>query len=151
MSGPVFLVRHCEAKDALVDPTRPLSDVGREEAARLAQWCVANDVRPHEIRHSGVLRAAQTAEILASRLAPAGGTKKARGLAPDDDPTICAEALLHETSSVMLVSHMPFVGELAALLAGRGASFSFAPGTILSFARAGAGFRLAASFTPRTS
>ena len=147
----VFLVRHGEAKDALVDPARPLSDVGRDDASRLAQWCAKSGVHPHEIRHSGILRAAQTAEILAARLAPAGGVKKARGLAPDDDPSDWAATLAHETRSVMLVSHMPFLGELAELLSAQRTPISFSTGALVSFERVGAVFRSAASWSPFTS
>jgi phosphohistidine phosphatase len=144
----VFLVRHGEACDAIVDPARPLTDAGRDEIARLAEWCAANGVAPQKIRHSGILRAAQTAEILGARLAPSSGVRAVRGLAPDDHADVCAEELKHEPASTMLVTHMPFVGELAALLVGSRAPASFATGSIACFDREGEEFRLAATWSP---
>jgi phosphohistidine phosphatase len=144
----VFLVRHGEACDALVDPARPLTATGRDEAERLAAWCAANGVAPQKIRHSGILRAAQTAEILGARLAPSSGVRAVRGLAPDDDPSQWADELAHEPATTMLVAHMPLLGELAALLVGSRAPTSFATGSIACFERDGGGFRLAASWCP---
>ncbi len=144
----VFLVRHGEACDAMVDPARPLTDAGKGDVARLAEWCAANDVAPQKIRHSGILRAAQTAEILAARLAPSSGVRAVRGLAPDDDPGTWAEELKHEPASTMLVAHMPLLGELAALLLGTGAAASFATAQIACFERDAAGFRLTATWSP---
>lgn len=144
----VFLVRHGEAADAIVDADRPLTAAGRTQAERLAIWCAANDALPDEIRHSGLLRAAQTAEILAARLSPPGGVRVARGLAPDDDPRPWAGELPHETASPMLVTHMPFVGELAALLASRRAPLAFATAEIAVLERDGARFRLVATWKP---
>jgi len=144
----VFLVRHGEACDAMVDPARPLTDAGKGDVARLAEWCAANGVAPGEIRHSGILRAAQTAEILAAWLSPPAGVRAVRGLAPDDDPSHWAEELRHEPEPVMLVSHMPFLGELAALLVGSRAATSFATASIACFDREDGKFRSAATWSP---
>ncbi len=144
----VVLVRHGEACDAVVDAARPLTDAGRADVERLAQWCVEGRVAPTKILHSGILRAAQTAEILAARLAPKAGVRPARGLAPDDGPAPWLEELRHEPEPTMLVSHMPLVGELAALLAARRAPISFAPAAVMIFERDGGSFRVAASWRP---
>jgi phosphohistidine phosphatase len=147
----VHLVRHGAAAPAGQDGERPLTAEGRDAVARLADWCAAHGVAPHAIRHSGILRAAQTAEILAARLAPPEGVRAVRGLAPDDDPQRWADELPHETGSLMLVTHAPFIVELASLLvpgqAGRGAR-SFAPGAIACIERTPGGWRLAATWAP---
>ena len=75
-------MRHGEACDAVVDSARPLTTEGRADIGRLAEWCAGNGVAPQKIRHSGILRAAQTAEILGARLAPSSGVRAVRGLAP---------------------------------------------------------------------
>ena len=144
----VHLVRHGEAASAPVDGDRPLTAAGRDDVGRLAAWCAAHDVHPAEIRHSGILRAAQTAAILAARLAPPGGVRSVRGLAPDDDPAALAADLVHETETILLVTHMPLVGEVAALLDGRRTPVGFVPGQIACFERAGEGFRLAETWSP---
>jgi phosphohistidine phosphatase len=144
----ISLVRHGEAAPAANDGERPLTAAGRAEVARLAEWCAANGVLPRQIRHSGILRAAQTAEILAARLEPPGGTIAVKGLAPDDDPSKWQHELPHETEDVLLVTHMPLVGEVAALLAGRRGAAPFAPGEIACFEPDGAVFRVVASWRP---
>jgi phosphohistidine phosphatase len=144
----VHLVRHGEAAAAPVDGDRPLTAAGRDGVARLAAWCAASGVQPAEIRHSGILRAAQTAAILAARLAPPGGTRSVRGLAPDDEAGPVAAELLHETETVLIVTHMPLVGELAALLADRRTPIPFVPAQIACFDRVGPGFRLKEIWSP---
>ena len=74
--------------------------------------------------------------------------KVARGLAPDDDPAPWADELPHHAETVLIVSHMPFVAELAALLEARGASRSFATAEIACFERQGDAYRLASSWRP---
>jgi phosphohistidine phosphatase len=143
-STTLHLVRHGDAAPAHVDPERPLTPEGRAAVSRLADWCVAHGVSPHEIRHSGILRAAQTAEILAARLSPAGGVRAVRGLEPDDDARSAAQELVHETASVLLVTHLPFVGELARTLCGRPVHFPTA--SIASFERDGDRFRMSATW-----
>jgi phosphohistidine phosphatase len=80
----------------------------------MAAWAAAADIRFDEIRHSGKLRAQQTAEILVEHL----GTKSEAipGLAPNDDPADIAMAVNSEASNIMFVGHLPFLDRLAALL-----------------------------------
>jgi len=144
----VFLVRHGEAAQMSPDGERPLTSAGRDEVARLAAWCAAHGVHPAEIRHSGILRAAQTAAILAARLAPSGGVRSVRGLAPDDDAAPLAAELVHETHAVLLVTHMPLVGELAALLIRRATPIPFTTAQIACFDRDGGVFRLTETWSP---
>jgi len=144
----VLLVRHGEAAQMSPDGERPLTAAGRDEVARLADWCGSNGVAPDEIRHSGLRRAQETAEILAARLTPKRGVRQVRGLAPDDDPAAIAAELVRETDTVLVVTHMPLVGRLAALLAGRRSTIPFSTGQIASFDRDGAGFRLVQTWSP---
>jgi phosphohistidine phosphatase len=149
---PLYLVRHGEAA-AYPDSRgeRPLTAAGADAVRRLAAWCAQNGVAPHAIRHSGLLRARETAEILAAALAPSGGVAQRRGISPDDDAASMAAELRAEIAPVMLVTHLPFVGELASHLVagqgGRGVAW-FAPGSIACLERTASGFRLAASWTP---
>ena len=144
----VFLVRHGEAAQVVPDADRPLTAQGRADVARLAAWCEAHGVAPHEILESGVLRATQTAEILAARLVPAGGSRRARGLAPHDDAGEWAQDLRHRTLPVMLVTHMPLVAELADLLDGRRSSGGFATSAIACFEGDGTALRQTAAWRP---
>ena len=116
----LYLVQHGEAKPEQEDPARPLSERGREEVQRVARYAARLGLKVAEIRHSGKLRAEQTAQILAEALAPSRGVRKAEGLAPLDDPAPRQEELerLVEEGAegLMLVGHLPHLSRLAGLL-----------------------------------
>jgi len=109
----IYLVQHGLAVASEEDPRRPLSAAGIEEVERIARWASAAGLAVAEIRHSGKLRARQTAEILGAALSPAGGVAEAPGLAPNDP----VDALLETLSDrLMLVGHLPFLARLAGRL-----------------------------------
>jgi phosphohistidine phosphatase len=140
---PIYLVRHGEALPGGDDAARPLSDRGRAEIERVAALAVRLGLRAHEIRHSGLARARQTAEILAARLAPPSGVTAAPGLGPADDPSIAARECERQPDLLMLVGHLPHLGRLASLLltghTGR-ELIRFGTGTIAALARGDGGF-----------
>ena len=110
----LFLVRHGEAEKGPDDRARPLHARGREEVAHLAAHLSSLGVRVAEIRHSGKVRAQQTAEILARALhAPLVETD---GMQPDDEPAPLAGKLSAEARDLMLVGHLPHLAVLATLL-----------------------------------
>ena len=111
----LYLVQHGEAKPESEDPQRPLTQQGREAVRLVAAWAARAGVKVDEIRHSGKLRAEQTAGILAERLAPAG-IHSIAGLGPNDEVRPVAEHLERETRAVMLVGHLPFLSHLASCL-----------------------------------
>jgi phosphohistidine phosphatase SixA len=116
----LYLVRHGEAEPAADDELRELTPAGRGSVARLAEVCVAAGVRVDEIRHSPLVRARQTAEILAARLQPLHGLREVSGIGPSGDAELAAIELGLLDADVMVVTHMPFVAELEGrLLTGR--------------------------------
>lgn len=112
----LFLVRHGEARSAIEDPERSLTERGAERVRNLAAWASQAGVKVDQIRHSGKRRAEQTAALLAERLSPAQGTIAVAGLDPDDEVRPVAEALQAVPGSLMLVGHSPFLDSLARLL-----------------------------------
>lgn len=108
----LHLVRHGDARLGIVDSLRPLSPLGRSEVERLAERAAAAGVNVVEIRHSGLVRARETAEILAARLQPARGIAVMSGIRPEDDETTAAAELALLREPVLVVSHMPFVAAL---------------------------------------
>jgi phosphohistidine phosphatase len=111
-----YLVRHGDAVSAVEDPRRPLSAAGRADIERLARWALEREVRVAVIYHSGILRAAETAAILAARLGPPAGVKEHSGLLPEDDPAIAKAELESTEEPIMLVGHLPHMNRLAGLL-----------------------------------
>lgn len=112
----LYLVQHGEARLKSEDPERPLTEQGREDVARVAAFAQRAGVEVHQIRHSGKLRAEQTAAILAEYLQPPDGVVALPGLAPQDDVGPVAELLGRETRPLMFVGHRPFMDRLAGLL-----------------------------------
>jgi len=112
----VYLVQHGEAKPETEDPARPLTDRGREEVQRVAQHAVALGLRVAEIRHSGKLRARQTAEIFAAALSPSHGVREMDGLGPADATGKARAEVESASEPLMLVGHLPHLRRLASLL-----------------------------------
>ena len=112
----LYLVQHGEAKREEEDPSRPLTDRGREEVRRVAEYAARIGVKVDRIIHSGKLRAAQTAEIMAEALKPPKGVERADGLDPLADPKIWAERLREVGEDLMIVGHLPHLSRLASLL-----------------------------------
>lgn len=133
-----YLVRHGEALPEAADPRRPLSRLGETQVERVAQSAVARKARVSAILHSGILRAQQTAEIIARCLLPPAGVRRITGLLPEDDPAIAAAELAAAPESIMLVGHLPHMNRLAALLI-KGdpdrEAVKFAPATLLCVSR----------------
>ncbi len=140
-----YLVRHGEAKANTEDPARPLSDRGREEVRRVARHAATLRLEVAEIRHSGKLRARQTAEILAEHLSPQRGVHGTEGLAPNDDPEKARAELEAAREPLMFVGHLPHLSRLAsALLIGDSEKeiVRLEAGTITCLEKTDVGFRL---------
>lgn len=146
-----YLVRHGEAKADMEDPTRPLSDRGREEVRRVARYAAILELVAAEIRHSGKLRARQTAEILAEHLAPRLGIRQIDGLAPGDEPDRVRAELEAAGEPLMLVGHLPHLSRLvSALVLGDSKAEIIWPdaGAMVCLAKTDRGFRLLWVLTP---
>lgn len=84
----LYLVQHGEAVTKDIDPDRPLSQPGRLDIARMAQFAAKNlHMDLSHVHHSGKLRARQTADMFATSLG-LPGPLEIDGLAPMDDPSI---------------------------------------------------------------
>jgi phosphohistidine phosphatase len=112
----LYLVQHGKALSKEQDPERPLSEEGRREARRIADFIRPLSLAVGESWHSGKLRAAQTADIYAEAFRAAEGPTARKGLAPDDNVALLRDELAVATDDTMIVGHMPFVSRLASLL-----------------------------------
>ena len=112
----IFLVRHGQALAENEEPRRPLSPEGAEEVEKMAAWAHGRNLRVRQIRHSGKLRAEQTARIFSRHLDPDLGIIGVSGLRPHDDVAPVALVADTDLSNSMLVGHLPFLGRLAGLL-----------------------------------
>ncbi len=111
----IYIVQHGKSFSKDADPEQGLTDQGVADVERIANVAKGYQVTVSEIAHSGKKRAKQTAEILASALAPERGISVRAGMDPLDDPVSFAGTLSPE-SNLMLVGHLPFLEKLVAYL-----------------------------------
>ena len=117
------LVHHADAVGPAVDPQRPLSSLGLEQADRLAARTKEAQFSPAAIWHSGKLRARQTGEAFLRTCNPFAEFRMVRGLHPDDPPEIIRDALAGENQDLLVVGHMPHIPALLELLVPGAAQF----------------------------
>jgi phosphohistidine phosphatase len=138
MPGPyeIYLIRHGLAEErgeAWPDDTkRPLTEEGmtrlRKGARGLGRLGVAFDV----MLTSPLVRARQTAEVIASAFEPRPPVVAVDSLAPDGTyQSVLADLEKHaKRTRIALVGHEPSMGELAARLTGSRHALSFKKGAV---------------------
>jgi phosphohistidine phosphatase len=112
----IYLVQHAKAKSKEADPSRPLSEQGTADAQRVAALAGQLGIELAQIRHSGKLRAWQTADILDQALHPPGSVIEISGLGPLDNVEPIAGEVASSTEPLMLVGHLPFLSRLTSEL-----------------------------------
>jgi phosphohistidine phosphatase len=121
----LYLMRHGPAEDRAdsgIDADRALSMAGRERVRNVARLLVEAQEQPLYVIASPLVRAVQTAEIVAieTNLGERRGTVDIRHeLAPGGDLTRLARAVAHDGKRrVMFVGHEPDMSAAAAQLLG---------------------------------
>ncbi len=112
----VYLVQHGKAKSAEEDPNRGLSDEGRHEIQRVAEFLSELRITVSLIQHSGKTRAEETAHLLAESIRCTSGPCHVQGMDPTDDPSLMANFLKVYTDDVVMVGHLPNLERLTSLL-----------------------------------
>ena len=138
----LYLVQHGESAAKEVDPERPLTDKGRLDIERMAGALAGAQVQIDRIVHSGKLRAAQTAEIFATAIAGDNEPSISDHINPLDDPAKFDWQTASAGADTMLVGHLPFMGNFAALLLGVNsgqAPVAFRPGSVVCLESAESG------------
>ena len=138
MPGPyeLYLIRHGVAEergDAWPDDTkRPLSEEGMERLRKSARGLARLDLWIDVIFTSPLVRARQTAEIVAAAFDPRPSIVTIDSLAPEGTYTsLVADLEKHARKTrIALVGHEPGIGELAARLIGSRHSFEFKKGAV---------------------
>ena len=130
----LYLMRHGQAASPQVDPQQGLTGEGSADIAQLAKRLTGQGVQFDQVLHSEKARAQQTAEIMASILAPGVTPRMRSGLKPNDDPVDFVPELECLQEDTLIASHLPFVPGLLAVLTGSfdlEQGMSFVPGTII--------------------
>ncbi|MEE9199818.1 MAG: phosphohistidine phosphatase SixA [Candidatus Brocadiales bacterium] len=109
----LYLVRHGEAKRPEEDPAQPLSERGKKAISKVAGLIRDLHIRVRVIKHSGKLRAEETARELAKAVTSAGGIEQSEGLRPNDDVGPVKVQLEEAGENIMIVGHLPYLSRLA--------------------------------------
>ncbi len=132
----LYIVRHAIAEERgdkfPDDSLRPLSGKGIERFQKVARGLRALDVSIDRILTSPLVRARQTADILAQEVDGRPNVVEVRALVPDatfEDLSAALEAC-RGLSSIALVGHEPSIGKFAARLVGVRAALEFKKGAI---------------------
>lgn len=115
----LYLLRHADANTvAATDDARPLSEKGISQAKKVGRFCKDHNIKPEIILTSPVLRAAETAEIVAEIIK--GELMVEPWLACGMHPETAMEELrgYERFESVMIVGHQPDFSLLAAHILG---------------------------------
>lgn len=113
----LYLIRHADAVELTPDAKRPLSSRGREQVRMLARFLQRGGAfHPAEIWHSTLLRAEETADLLAAELKLSVPLRAVAGLEPDTDPEVIARKAGAARHDLALVGHNPHLTALATLL-----------------------------------
>ena len=111
----IYFSQHGKSASKSEDPERRLTADGAAEVERVASFMAESGCAVGIIWHSGKVRAAQSAEIFAAALNPAGGVRTRDGIEPLDDVTALA-AHLDEDRNEMFVGHLPFMERMISYL-----------------------------------
>jgi phosphohistidine phosphatase len=112
----LILVHHADAVGPHVDPQRPLSPRGFQQADRLAAEVKAAGFSPAAIWHSGKLRGRQTGEAFLRLCNPFADFRMVRGLHSEDPPEWMRDELAADPRDLLLVGHMPHIADLSRML-----------------------------------
>lgn len=126
----LILVRHGEAVDQFTNPERPLTEFGENQVRQLADKLRNQDIEIQKVIHSGIKRANQTAQILIENINPNLSIEQGKDLNPESNPNVWKEISLNENTNIMLVGHMPFMGDLASNLSNKMIGFETASAVI---------------------
>ena len=112
----VYLMQHGRPVSKEEDPDRPISNEGRDDVHRVAEFLEKKGVKIEEFLQSGKTRARQTAEIMASRLNPGVTPVEKQGLSPLDDVSDIAGQINKWEKDLMIAGHLPHLAKLTSLL-----------------------------------
>ena len=108
----LYLIQHAKSKSKEEDPERGITDGGRVETERIAEYFRSLNPEIHVIWQSGKKRAKETAEIFAQTLGIDNRILEHSNLLPNDPVGPVTSALEKMYKNVIIVGHLPFLPRL---------------------------------------
>lgn len=112
----LYVLRHGKAGEGYPDELRELTQNGRDDVRQVVTERSDDISPPVQIQASPLVRAQQTAEIVADVVASTAKIETNECLTPWSSPMEFLHSLDDSLPSVLIASHQPFVSELVAHL-----------------------------------
>ena len=112
----LILIRHAKSSwssGAADDQSRPLNDRGRAAAVKVGNWLKAEGYIPDQVLSSNATRCAQTWEVMASALGTSPDASFEEALYLAGPQAMLAALQSANGNTVMMLGHMPGIGEFA--------------------------------------
>lgn len=129
----IYLVRHANAVPdgpGLIDEHRFLSGKGRQVALAVGGRLAEEGVELDAVLTSPLVRAVQTAELVARAVGFQGEVQTLAALAPGFPPSVAGQRLVTLGQAVLAVGHAPGISDVGAFFVARPSFPSFKPGQV---------------------
>jgi phosphohistidine phosphatase len=147
----LFLIRHAEAAEGALygaDSDRPLTAAGRKSALAVGASLAEHGIKLDRVVASPLVRAVETAELIAVQLDYEGQLEILPALAPAGEPNDVVSEL--RGGRTALVGHLPSIGNLLGQLLGRPQGISMSKMSVVRLGWAdGRAAKLVWVMTPR--
>jgi len=112
----LYLIQHALSKSKEEDPERGITDTGKAETEKIAQYFKSLNPEIHVIWQSGKKRAKETADLFAHVLGIDNRILEHTGLSPNDPIDTVISALEKMHKDIVIVGHLPFLSRLMSYL-----------------------------------
>lgn len=111
----LYLIQHGIAVPEEQDPQKPLSQEGRDDTQKTAEFLKARDIKVDRIWHSKKTRSVQTAQMISGSIT-CSEIEERDDINPKDPVDKLQEGIQALNADLMIVGHLPFLQKLASLL-----------------------------------
>lgn len=112
----LYLIQHALSKSKEEDPERGITDTGKAETEKTAQYFKSLNPEIHVIWQSGKKRAKETADIFAHVLGIDNRILEHTNLSPNDPIEAITSSLEKMHKDVAIIGHLPFLPRLLSYL-----------------------------------
>ncbi len=112
----LYLMRHGDYEQNAIPKQQALNEKGKQAVRHLAQFLQSMKLQVAEILHSDLLRAKQTAELIAAANICATSPQFYPGLHPQDAVAPLIDAISIDQTDKFIIGHLPYLSRLLSKL-----------------------------------
>lgn len=112
----LYLMRHGAYELENIHNGNPLSEQGKTDVTRIADFLSRNPIPVSHIFHSEKKRALQTAELISRGFNSTHPLQLHESLNPNDDIEALMDSVLEWDEDILIVGHLPYLSKLASKL-----------------------------------